>query len=86
MILEIAESESRKRASRSAMTEEQREQLPPSYRYTTLAHTMQDVIVAAHARDFKPSMYSSLSDVVMLYRPRARKKCDDGFFEKVKVD
>ena len=41
--------------------------LPADTRHTSLEHTLVDVLIAAHAREFKPAMYSSLSDVVRLY-------------------
>jgi hypothetical protein len=37
------------------------------HRYTTLEHTLVDVLIAAHAKDFKPALYSSLSDLVTLF-------------------
>lgn len=41
--------------------------LAEEHRFTTLEHTLIDVIIAAHARDFKPSPFSSLSDVVRMF-------------------
>jgi hypothetical protein len=35
-----------------------------AFRFTTLEHTVIDVFIAAHAKVFKPSGYSSLSDLV----------------------
>jgi hypothetical protein len=72
------------RISHIMMTEEDRESLPNSYRYTTLSHTIIDVTIASYAKDFKQSMYSSLSDLVNLLRPRARRECEEGLFDKVK--
>ena len=42
--------------------------LPSDHRHTSLEHAVLDVLVAAHARNFKPAMYSSLSDVVQVSR------------------
>lgn len=36
------------------------------HRYTTLDNTLLDVIIAAHARQFKPAIFSSLSDLVSM--------------------
>ena len=41
---------------------------PVDFRYTSLEHTIIDVLVAAHAKKFKPSLYSSLSDLVGHFR------------------
>lgn len=41
--------------------------LPEDHRFTSLEHTLIDVIVAAHAKVFKPSAYSSLSDLVRMF-------------------
>lgn len=41
--------------------------LPDDHRYTSLQHTIIDILIAAHSRDFKPAMYSSLSDLVKLF-------------------
>jgi hypothetical protein len=41
---------------------------PVDFRYTSLEHTIIDVLVAAHAKKFKPSLYSSLSDLVAHFR------------------
>lgn len=38
--------------------------LPTDHRHTTLEHTLIDVIIAAHSKEFKPSPFSSLSDLV----------------------
>lgn len=40
---------------------------PVDYRHTTLEHTIIDVLIAAHTKHFKPSLYSSLSDLVRNY-------------------
>lgn len=37
---------------------------PVDFRHTTLEHTIIDVLIAAHSKQFKPSLYSSLSDLV----------------------
>jgi hypothetical protein len=42
--------------------------LPEDHRYTSLEHTLIDVLIASHAQTFKGSMYSSLTDLVNLYR------------------
>jgi len=41
--------------------------LPIEHRYTSLEHTVIDVIIAAHAKVFKPSPYSSLSELVKIF-------------------
>jgi len=41
--------------------------LAEDHRFTTLEHTLIDVIVAAHAKIFKPSGFSSLSDLVKMF-------------------
>lgn len=41
--------------------------LEEDHRFTTLEHTLIDVIIAAHAREFKPSGFSSLSDLVKTF-------------------
>jgi hypothetical protein len=38
--------------------------LPTDHRHTTLEHALIDVIIAAHSKEFKPSPFSSLSDLV----------------------
>jgi hypothetical protein len=41
--------------------------LEEDHRFTTLEHTLIDVIIAAHAKVFKPSGFSSLSDLVRTF-------------------
>jgi len=41
--------------------------LAEDHRFTTLEHTLIDVIIAAHAQTFKPSSFSSLSDLVRMF-------------------
>ena len=41
--------------------------LTEDHRYTSLEHTLIDVIIAAHAKEFKPSGFSSLSDLVLTF-------------------
>lgn len=48
------------------------ESMPADIRHTTLEHTLVDVLIAAHAKEFKPAMYSSLSDVVKLFHSIGR--------------
>ena len=50
------------------MTPKSNETKPVDFRYTSLEHTIIDVLVAAHAKTFKPSLYSSLSDLVGHFR------------------
>ena len=40
---------------------------PKDFRYTSLEHTIIDVLIAAHSKQFKPSLYSSLSDLVKIF-------------------
>jgi hypothetical protein len=51
---------------------------PSDYRFTSLEHTVIDVMIAAHARTFKGSGYSSLSELVGIFErigKRDRKWC-----------
>lgn len=41
--------------------------LAEDHRYTTLEHTLIDVIIAAHAKAFRPSSFSSLSELVRTF-------------------
>lgn len=41
--------------------------LTADHRYTTLEHTLIDVLIAAHAKHFKASVFSSLSDLVKMF-------------------
>lgn len=38
--------------------------LPEEHRYTTLDNAVLDIIIAAHAKEFKPSIFSSMSELV----------------------
>lgn len=42
--------------------------LPSSYRFTSLEHTLIDILISSHALIFKGSPFSSLSDLVNIYR------------------
>ncbi len=42
-------------------------QLAEDFRYTTIEHTLIDILIAAHSADFKPAIYSSLSDLVRTF-------------------
>jgi hypothetical protein len=42
--------------------------LPSSYRFTSLEHTLIDILISANALVFKGSPFSSLSDLVNMYR------------------
>lgn len=44
--------------------------LPPSYRFTSLEHTLIDILISANALIFKGSPYSSLSDLVNKFRSK----------------
>jgi hypothetical protein len=46
--------------------------LPADTRHTTLEHTLIDVLIAAHTKEFKPAIFSSLSDVVKLFHTIGR--------------
>lgn len=48
--------------------------LTDDHRYTSTEHTLIDVIIAAHAKNFKPAMFSSLSDLVNMYQKIGRKE------------
>ena len=41
--------------------------LTEDHRYTSLEDALIDVLIAAHAKTFKPAMYSSMSDLVKLF-------------------
>lgn len=41
--------------------------LPEDHRFTNLEHTLIDVLIAAHAKEFRPAVYSSLSDLVKMF-------------------
>ena len=47
--------------------------IPEDYRFTTLEHTLIDVLIAAHAKSFKAAMFSSLSDLVSIFANIGRK-------------
>ena len=51
---------------------EQQHGLHSDTRHTTLEHTLIDVLIAAHANEFKPAIFSSLSDVVKLFHTIGR--------------
>ena len=48
--------------------------LPEAHRFTTLEHTLIDVLIAAHSREFKPAFFSSLSELVRTYSWIGKKK------------
>ena len=41
--------------------------LPTDYRYTTLEHTLVDILIAGHSREFKGSPFSSLTELVKMF-------------------
>ena len=41
--------------------------LPTDHRFTSLEHTIIDILIAAHARDFRTSPFSSVSDLVKMF-------------------
>lgn len=43
------------------------------HRFTTLENTLIDVLIAAHAQTFKPSAFSSLSELVMMFNRIGKK-------------
>ena len=47
--------------------------LPPEHRFTSLEHTLIDVLIAAHAKVFKPSPFSSLSELVKMFEHIGKK-------------
>ena len=54
--------------------------LTEDHRYTSTEHTLIDVIIAAHSKNFKPAMFSSLSDLVNTYKSIGKKEwgwCQD---------
>lgn len=56
--------------------------LPADHRHTTLEHTLIDILIAAHAKDFKPGIFSSLSDLVTIFKQIGRKDrgwCSAGY-------
>lgn len=48
-------------------TASNRSALAADHRYTSLEHTLIDVLIAAHAGTFKPSSFSSLSELVRMF-------------------
>lgn len=55
--------------------------LPVDHRFTSLEHTLIDVLIAAHAKDFRGAPYSSLSELVAIYKSIGRERlgwCSDG--------
>jgi hypothetical protein len=47
--------------------------MPSDHRFTTLENAIIDVIIAAHAKTFKPSGFSSLSELVMMFNKIGKK-------------
>ena len=47
--------------------------LSEDHRYTSVEHTLIDVMIAAHAKHFKPAIYSSLSELVKIFGHIGRK-------------
>ena len=41
--------------------------LPADHRFTTLEHTLADVLIGAHSREFKGSPFSSLTELVKMF-------------------
>jgi len=41
--------------------------LPTDFRYTTLEHTLVDILIAGHSREFKGSPFSSLTELVKMF-------------------
>ena len=41
--------------------------LADDHRFTSIEHTLIDVLIAAHSKTFKPGIYSSLSDLVHMF-------------------
>lgn len=41
--------------------------LPADHRYTTLEHTLVDILIAGHSREFKGSPFSSLTELVKMF-------------------
>jgi hypothetical protein len=37
------------------------------HRFTTIEHTIIDVLIASHSKNFKPAIFSSLSDLVRMF-------------------
>jgi len=48
--------------------------LTEDHRYTSTEHTLIDVIIAAHTKNFKPAMFSSLSDLVKMFNTIGKKE------------
>ena len=47
--------------------------LPGDHRFTTLEHALIDILIAAHAKNFKAAMFSSLSDLVATFKDIGRR-------------
>jgi len=57
-------------------------QLPSDHRHTSLEHTLIDILIAAHSKEFKPGIFSSLSDLVNMFKQLGRKDrgwCGTGY-------
>lgn len=57
-------------------------QLPSDHRHTSLEHTLIDILIAAHSKEFKPGIFSSLSDLVSMFKQIGRKDrgwCGTGY-------
>lgn len=48
--------------------------LAEDHRFTSLEHAVIDVLIAAHAKNFKPAMFSSLSDLVKIFSNIGKKE------------
>lgn len=47
--------------------------LATEHRYTSIEHTLVDVLIAAHSKKFQPSPFSSLSDLVKIFESIGKK-------------
>jgi hypothetical protein len=48
--------------------------LAADHRYTSIEHTLIDVLIAAHSKTFKPGAFSSLSDLVSMFSKIGKKE------------
>lgn len=55
--------------------------VPEDRRFTTIEHTLIDILIAAHAQSFKPSAYSSVSDLVKIFS--GIRKVNRGWYKRM---
>ena len=69
---ELAAKKSMSETELSALIPVHHKKIP--VRHTSLEHTIIDVIIAAHAKNFHPTSFSSLSDLVSIFSSVGKKQ------------